>query len=128
LDKGHAICDEWKRSAGTDFVEALMIHWYDLGGLHTLPREAKMRRELKVRLDEFGFHDTIDRVIVQTAILTTDRMIVSDDSDFWDPTNKNEKNNPSAPVARLLREEEGITLATLGAILGEVHPRVHGKK
>jgi len=71
------------------------------------------------------FTDTIDRLIVQTAAETTDRLIVSEDSDLWDPTDKEAKGKPHTPVARILLEFEDIRVMTLGKLMAEVHPRIH---
>jgi hypothetical protein len=128
LDNKQAIADEWKATAGEEFVQELLIHWQGIGGLHTLERDGKLDRNTRDKLEQAGFKDTIDRLIVRTAVRTTDRVIVSDDSDFWDPANIASKGDRNAPVARLLREFEGIRVTTLGELLGEVHPRAHSPR
>jgi hypothetical protein len=82
-------------------------------------KDGKIEGALKRRLKELGFEDTVDRLIVRTCLSTTDRRIVSDDSDFWDPADKNSTGMKDAPVSTCLWKEERIRVSTLGEFLSE---------
>lgn len=128
LDRLRSIEDEWKKTAGEEPVRELATRWSELGGLVVLRRDGRLDRELTKLLDKLAFTDTCDRLIVKTATVTTDRQIVSEDSDFWDPLDKNKKGEPQAPVAALLREQHSIEVETLGAFLGKRRAKVLPQK
>jgi len=97
-----------------------MILWTDLGGLHYLRSQPSLPPQLRRRLTQLGFSDTIDRLIVAIALCTTDRHIVSEDSDFWDPRDPGRKGDPRAPVATLLDRDATISVRTLQELFRHV--------
>jgi hypothetical protein len=122
VDRQRAIESEWKKTAGEEAVKGLMVRWHDARGLVIVRRDGVLHRDLRARLDELAFNDQIDRWIIRTALVTTDRQIVSEDPDFWDPRRRDSKGKPDAPVAKLLRDEHGIEVETLRAFVGSVRP------
>jgi hypothetical protein len=68
-------------------------------------------------------YDAIDKLIVKIALATEDRIIVSGESDFWDPKKPNNRQIPgqaNAPVARFFREQLEITVLTLKMLLAKM--------
>ena len=98
-----------------EIVQVLITQWDK--GVFIVDPVAKFSARQRKKLQQFGFTDSIDKLIVKIATVTNDRTIVSDDCDFWDPTNKANYQNKNAPVARLLREELGVAVLVLGVFM-----------
>lgn len=121
-DTDRGILSEWERTANRDVVRQLIVHWQQYKGwklvepLHALPH--KVARALP----RLGFKDVVDKLLLRTACRTTDKHIVSNDPDFWDPKKDRDKcvGDIGAPVAKLCREELGITVVTLKSLVDEL--------
>jgi hypothetical protein len=59
----------------------------------------------------------LDKVVVETALCTADRMMLSLDSDFYDPADTNSIRNLAPKVAKLLREQDENEVLTLGQLI-----------
>ena len=118
VDRDSHLMSEWRRTAPAEFVGVLVAKWEACGGMVTLKKRERMKRELKQKLRALGFDGTIDKVVVEIALSTTDRHIVSSDGDFYDPKDTAKIGDRTAVVAKLLREEEEVTVETLGQFLG----------
>lgn len=116
VDCSRALIDEWKKTAGSELVQALVVQWSDNGGLVQLRKDCKLPKQLSKVLQQLHFTDTCDKLVVRIAIGTTDRIIVSNDPDFWDPKNSARKGDSGAPVAAALEEHEGIRVVTLSCL------------
>ena len=116
VDPDHAIFDEWKRTAGDEYVEQVVIKWNDLGGIVTVPKLGRWNPHVGKKLRALGFTGTIDKLLVKVALVLRDKVVVSDDSDFWDPSKPHDRRirgNQNAPVAKLLTDELNVNVYTL---------------
>jgi predicted nucleic acid-binding protein len=113
------IVDEWERTAKRDVVQQLIVHWQQFKGWK-LVAPVSLPRSAARALEQLNFRDTVDKLILRTAASTTDRRVVSNDPDFWDPNNKGSVGDSSAPVARLCRSKLGIEVSSLSAIVDEL--------
>lgn len=113
LDKKLALLDEWSKTANNEVVRMLFVHWSDQNGIVKLKTDAKLPGPAKKKLAELGFTDTGDKLVVAICLNTTDRIIVTLDSDFWDPKNKNSRKTHSGPVADYLADEFNIDVLPL---------------
>jgi hypothetical protein len=116
IDKDRALFDEWAKTVNLEALQQLLISWSDMGGVVTLKKDCKLSRELANALHKLSFTDTGDKLVVRIAICTTDRTIVSEDSDFWDPRDSSKRGNRNAPVATTLWDLERIRVTTLGEL------------
>jgi hypothetical protein len=123
VDKVGGLVGEWSDTCGWDTIQVLISHWEYLKGFkYTKPAKNIGRRVSKL-LRLAGFSDGIDRLIVRIALATIDRTVISDESDFWEPKepdNRKHKGDPNSPVARLLCEELGIKVLLLGSLLASL--------
>jgi hypothetical protein len=120
LDASLGLVSEWEKTCGPD-IKVLVARWGEQGGIILVQNPRSPKPSIVRRLQLLGFgRDTIDKLILRIALGTNDRTIVSDDSDFWDPTRPNDnrvKGDANAPVARLCREELGVTILLLGMLI-----------
>ncbi|MDQ3819083.1 MAG: hypothetical protein M3362_15595 [Acidobacteriota bacterium] len=120
LDASLGLVSEWEKTCGPD-IKVLVAHWGEQGGILLIQNPRNPQQAIRRRLQILGFgQDTVDKLILRIALGTRDRVIVSDDSDFWDPKKRNDnrvKGDPNAPVARLCREELGVTILLLGMLI-----------
>jgi hypothetical protein len=116
LDASLGLVSEWEKTCGPD-IKVLVARWGEQGGIILVKNLHNPEQAINRRLQRLGFgRDTIDKLILRIALGTKDRTIVSDDSDFWDPTKPNDnrvKGDPKAPVALLCKQELGITILLL---------------
>lgn len=119
IDRARSLVDEWKQTANPEVVKNLLIRWSDQGGVVAV-HERKMPRGLATLLAKHGFVDTCDKLAVRIATATTDRIIITEDSDFWDPRDSNRKGDRNAPVAKALWDEESIVPLTLGELKKQI--------
>lgn len=124
LDRAGGLLDEWKRTCGQDAVNVLIAHWESLpDGVLLIANVASLEPRASRKLRELGFRDAIDRLVLRIALRTTDRVVISDDSDFWDPKRPNDRRvrgNRNAPVARFSREELGIEVVLLRTLVNRL--------
>lgn len=86
VDAKRALIDEWKRTCNEELVQVLVARWEAVAGLYQLGKDGVVSGPLNRKLRELGFGcDTVDKLVLRIAIATTDRVILSDDSGFWDP-------------------------------------------
>lgn len=121
VDKDGGIIDEWKDTCGREYIEALMIRWYDAKGLFSVHKPGRIPPATVNKLRQLGFDDTIDKLLLRVALSEvkgiTDKIVVSNDSDFWNPANPNDVGERNAPVAKLLRDEIEVIVYTLKLLM-----------
>lgn len=120
VDPDSAIIDEWRRTNNPEYVEILVVRWFESGGLFRVERVGRYSAVVSKKLRRLGFSDTVDKLLVRVALVLKDRIVVSIDSDFWNPRRPREKKwlgDNNAPVAQLLRNELGISVHTLKLLL-----------
>lgn len=119
VDPQRALIDEWGETCDAEIVQVLITQWEP--GIVPVDGIGKFSKMQSKRLRAWGFDGGTDKLIVKIAIVTSDHVIVSEDSDFWDPKKKANFKNKNAPVARFLREEFGITIWLLGMLMPKLH-------
>jgi hypothetical protein len=126
VDHESAILDEWLQGSNHEVVKALVVAWKDHGGFRLVSRESFARSKkaakpvLKKAKISYSYpNQPMDNRLVATAMSTTDGVLVSSDSDFYDPSDATSLGNQAAPVATLLRTI-GVTVITLRQLLDEI--------
>jgi len=120
VDPDQAIIHEWERTAGKEVVQTLVIEWFERGALFTVPSLGRIPPHTMRRLRLIGFDDTVDKLVLRVAMSTLDRIVVSDDSDFWDPadpTHPGQIGDSRAPVAAILRSECNVQVLCFPQLL-----------
>ena len=123
VDSQRGLISQWQELCGIEVVKVLITRWEELDGIFVIenPLRPKPAIAKRLRILCFGLKSPIDTLILRLALATVDRIIVSEDSDFWDPTKpKNDPGvlgNPNAPVARLCREELNVTILLLRMLM-----------
>jgi len=117
VDIEGGLVDEWKRTCGEEYIEALIIKWADLDGIDPVDPAPSIGYPHTRALKQFGFSGTVDKLILRIALVTNDKNVVSDDSDFWDPAQPTKRGSPSACVAQYCNNNLGITIMLLSTLL-----------
>ncbi len=117
VDTGGALIDEWRRTCGHELVAVFLNRWEPLGVIVPIPAVPPLEYQLSRRLRKLGFHGTIDKLVLRLGVASRDKTVVSDDSDFWDPSTPERRGDPSAPVALLCQAELDVTILLLGALI-----------
>jgi len=123
LDAARGLISEWEKTCGPD-IKVLVAYWGEHDGILLIQNPPSPGAVISKRLKILGFgNDTIDKLVLRIALGTVDRIIVSDDSDFWDPKRPNDRKligNPNAPVSRLCREELKVTILLFQMLLSKL--------
>ncbi len=121
VDPDQGIIDEWMRTDGREAVSALVVAWYEAGILYTVPKLGSVPAHTRKALRKLGFgKDMIDKLVLRVALATADRIVVSEDSDFWDPfdtTRPGKIGDRNAPVAKLLAAKLDVQVMLLSGLL-----------
>lgn len=117
VDLAGGLIDEWKRTCGSEYIQVLITRWEPLGGIRAINPVSKIERAVSRQLRQLGFSGTIDRLILRIALSTSDRTVVSEDPDFWDPANPRSRGDRNAPVASLCCTQLGIKVLLLATLL-----------
>lgn len=118
LDEGRGLLSEWEETCGEETVRALIIRWTDLNGIKFVkPHNAIQPRSVARKLTQLGFRDTVDKLVVRIALSLINRRVVSNDSDFWDPSQKVPVGNVSGPVVSLMKHQLGIRVMLLVTLI-----------
>jgi hypothetical protein len=121
LDSSKGLLSEWEGTCGSATIKAFVTYCEQYDGIHLIQNPVSPGAAASKQLKLLGFGaDTVDKLIVRIALATQDRFIVSNDSDFWDPTRRTDRHmrgNPNAPVARFCKQTLGVTIMLLGALL-----------
>ena len=120
VDKDGALIDEWSRTCGVDNIQVLIAHWESFAGLLPIDPVSKISLSISRQLRQLGFIDGIDRLILRISLKTEDRIVVSEDSDFWDPAHPRKRGDPNACVAKLCSESLSITVLLLGMLFAKL--------
>ena len=118
LDTASGLQSEWAKPCGIELIKSLVIKWDDLNGIVWIRNLQSLGGAVVKQLKSLGFKDkTIDKLILKLARETKDHIVVSEDSDFWDPRDTNSPGHENAPVARFCRESLGIEIILLKFLL-----------
>lgn len=118
VDKDGGIIDEWMETCGCEIIQQLVIIWQPVNGIKIINRPPALPLVTRRKLQQFGFIDTIDKLILRVAYATAEKKVVSDDSDFWDPSDTRLIGNKKAKIAKYLVDNLNIKLYILADIVG----------
>ena len=115
LDKDNSLISEWKKTCGVELIQQLIIRWQDLNvrAIKIVERLPAIPMHVSRKLLLLGFDDAIDKLVLKISLNLDDKIVVANDSDFWDPmqpTNQKIKGNPNASVAKLCKVELGVEI------------------
>jgi hypothetical protein len=113
VDAARGLIGEWEQTCGREVVGVVINRWEIFGGIVVISDVPRIPASVSKRLRHLGFAGTIDRLILRLALGAKDRTVVSNDTDFWDPSNTTRPGDPQAPVARLVRQELSVTVLLL---------------
>jgi hypothetical protein len=123
LDEDLGLRSEWEKTCGRRAVKDFMIYCEQFNGIQLIKTLVSPASSASKKLKLMGFgHNTVDKLILRIALATQNPIIVSDDSDFWDPTKPNDRRvrgDKNAPVARFCRTELGVTILLLKMLLAK---------
>ena len=117
VDSDGALIAEWADTCGEDLVRVLVSHWEGNGWLRSIAQARTLPRQASRCLLQLGFTDAMDKLVLRIAHRTRSKIVVSDDSDFWQPGNKRSKGDPQAPVASACLQHLGVTILLLGMLM-----------
>jgi hypothetical protein len=117
LDAERALISEWEQTCGREHVRVVVTTWQGWGGLTSIERLPKLGRHVAKTLRQLQFLDTVDKIVLRLSLSTDSKCVVTEDSDFWDPTEKASKGDPSAAVAAFCRDELDVRMWLLGDLL-----------
>lgn len=122
VDPDRGIIDEWSNTASPEAVAQLVIQWEALGGLRVVRKLGKLDAADSKKLRLMGFDDTIDKLILKVALATDDKIIVSEDGDFWDPKKPGRASvgKNDAPVCKFLHRVMGVDVNTLVGFVNHI--------
>lgn len=120
LDSANGLLSEWQRTCGREAVHVVVTTWGDWGAIAYIKDPPKLGQSTARTLRQLEFLDPVDKLVIRLALALTPKFIVTEDSDFWDPTDKESKGNQNAPVAVYCREAHGIRMWLLGDFLRHV--------
>jgi hypothetical protein len=104
-DKSNGLISEWHQTCGEEKVKQLVIKWQEFDGIRLVQPTASITpHRVALILRQHGFTDTVDKLIIRTALANgLKTVIVSIDSDFWDPADPRRVGDRNAPVALTIR-------------------------
>lgn len=108
IDEAGGLLDEWKRTCGAEPIQVLITKWEK--GIRTVPNPPSLDAGIARALRQRGFDGGIDKLILRIAMCTNDKTVISNDPDFWNPSNPQERGNHLAPITSLCRDRLGITI------------------
>jgi hypothetical protein len=117
VDEAGGLVDQWGRTCGEEYIRVLITRWESFAALITTNPISKIQPSISSSLRQLGFVDGIDRLVLRIGMATTDRIVVSDDPDFWDPARPDKRGDSNAPVAKFCRERLCITVLLLAMLL-----------
>ncbi len=121
LDVASGLQSEWAKPCGIELIKRLVIKWEDLNGIVWITNLQSLGGAAVKQLKSLGFKDkTIDKLILRLARETNDHIVVSEDSDFWDPKDTNSPGHENAPVARYCKRSLDIEIILLKSLLGRL--------
>jgi hypothetical protein len=129
MDRRHQIIDEWCQTCGQEQVRALVTKWVDLAAFRSVDQPGVLSPAAIKRLKQFGFKDRpVDKLLLRTAMGCTGRLLVSRDTDFWDPQRQNVHpvGDRSGSIVTFCREELNVIVRTLADVLVELRQAANG--
>jgi hypothetical protein len=117
LDRGGGVVGEWSRTCNHEVVRVLITYWESLRALIVVSPLSTIPHHTSRRLRRAGFNDAGDKLLLRVALSTQHRILVSDDSDFWDPHHSKSRGDTASVVATLCRQELAVTVLLLRMLM-----------
>jgi hypothetical protein len=117
LDNKGGLKDEWGRTCGEETINAIISYWADLNAIIMVEPVRSIGSPHSKILKNFGFNDTIDKLILRIALASYERNVVSDEPDFWNPAQRQLIGDVSACVAKYCREQLGVKVMLLSELI-----------
>lgn len=109
------LVSQWEDTCGRSHVRVFVVHWLDRGRFTIKIPKGLPQGFYKLLCDEGFKDDAIDKLILKLAYATSDKTVISDDSDFWRPGVPREKGNRNAPIPRLCRDHLSVTIRLIAS-------------
>ncbi len=119
VDGAGSLIDEWCQTCGPEHIQDLITHWESFA-VSALVYKNPVSKLPSLISRQLRFMGSIDRLILRIAMATSDRIVVSEDSDFWDPACPGKRGDPNACIAKLCHERLRITILLLEMLLEKV--------
>jgi hypothetical protein len=120
LDLSRGLLSEWERTCGREAVGVVLARWEELRGVILVRDVGRIPAAVGRRLLQCGFKGGVDRLVLRISLATVDRVIVSNDSDFWDPKSTASLGDDKAPVVSILRDQLNVTVLLLSALVAQL--------
>src|ERR1700722_13465027 len=120
VDIDNGLISEWMQTCGEEKGKALIVHWEPFNAIVNKGRPANLPNANSRRLRQSGFGDAVDKLVLRLGCLVRDKIVVSDDGDFWDPLAMANKGNSKAIVAQICRDDLGVTIVLLGNLVANL--------
>jgi len=117
VDEAGRLIDEWSRTCGEEHIKVLITQWEGFAALVLINPISKIPHSISRRL---SFMSSIDRLVLRIGMATSDKIVVSDDSHFWDPACPGKRGDPNACIAKLCYERLSITVLLLETLLNDL--------
>jgi hypothetical protein len=123
VDASKGLVSEWERTCGPA-IRSFIVYCEQYDGIRLIQNPVSPGSAASKKLKLLGFGDnTVDKLILRISLATKDQIIVSGESDFWDPKKPHDRSIPgttNAPVARFCREELDVTILLLRMLIAMV--------
>lgn len=127
IDRGLCLFQHWCAAHGqmaAEFARALLNLLEDSGAVVLIDQVAALSADVEADLDSFGGPRNFDRYILRICFSSPDKVLVSQDHDFWDPNRRDVAGDQSATVAVYLRQKLSVNVRTLQQLVGELRASV----
>jgi hypothetical protein len=123
VDVNGALINEWEETCGRELIRVLVAKWEPIDALKVIRRLPSIPYRCRTKLRRLGFVDPIDKLLLKLAIATRERILVSDDSDFWDPADSAQRGDPRAQIAHICQTELRVSIWLLVTLIRTLERR-----
>jgi hypothetical protein len=120
VDANGALINEWELTCGAELIQVIVTRWDEFRVFTVINHVPKINRTISKKLRMLGFQDSIDKLVLRLGLVAKDHVVISEDSDFWDPSSPSSRGNSNAPVALLCKDQLGITIMLLKSLINKV--------
>lgn len=124
IDKARSLVDEWIKTCEEEAVKQFIILCEGHQGLVEILQPRALGQQVNKKLRLLGFTDTVDKLVLRIAYGSEHKIVISDDSDFWDPSqpdNSSVKGNSNSPIAKICHDELGISVMMMNQLFASIH-------